>query len=336
MRSKRKDEHVQEALKQSIKKNDFDKIRYIHNSFPNLNYDEIDTSISIFSTEFPYPIYINAMTGGSVKTKEINRKLALLAKKYNLMMVVGSQHAALDNPELADSYSVVREVNPDGFIVGNVNPNASVEQASQAIAMISANALSIHVNPAQELTMDEGDRDFKFWINNISEINKNIAVPVLVKEVGFGLSLDSLNALEEIGIEYVDLSGKGGTNFIEIENNRSEKKRFDYLNNWGLSTVECLIMSHNQTNLNCLASGGVRNALDVIKALSLGAQAVGLSRYFLELTLLEETEMYHEFELFIDDLKRIMLLLGAKNIQELRSKEMIFDEELGRLYEEKY
>ena len=336
MRSKRKDEHVQEALKQSINTNDFDRLRFVHQSFPNLNYEDVDTSVTVFGRQFPLPVYINAMTGGSKKTEEINRKLALLAKKYDLMMVVGSQHAAIDDPSLKSSYQIARKTHPQGFIVGNVNPNASVEAALCAIEMLEADALSIHVNPAQELTMDEGDRDFKHWLDNIELINKSVKVPVIVKEVGFGISHETINTLKNIGIKNIDVSGKGGTNFIAIENNRSINKRFDYLHNWGLSTVECLIMARNQNDITKFASGGIRNPLDVIKALALGAEAVGLSRYFLDLAQLEEEKMYESFSLFVEDIKRIMLLLGAKNIKELRQKDIIMDIELSRLYEKKY
>lgn len=334
MRSRRKDEHVAEALKQTKKSNDFDKIRYMHQSFPNANYTEIDTSVSLFGTSFPFPLYINAMTGGSEKTKDINQRLAKLANKYNLAMVLGSQHAALDDAALVSSYAIAREENKEGFIIANVNPNASVEEAKRAIAMLDANALSIHVNPAQELTMDEGDRDFTHWLTNIKKIVESVSVPVIVKEVGFGMSNLTVKSLLELGVQYVDVSGKGGTNFIDIENNRSQDKRYAYLSSWGLSTVESLILNNRyKDQIKLLASGGVRNPLDVVKALSLGAQSVGLSRYFLDLAHLDENEMAKQFEMFIEDIKRIMLLLGAKNISELRTKELIIPAELSRFYE---
>ena len=329
MRSKRKDDHVELALQQDYKVNDFDLIRFYHHSFPEIDYRDVDLKTEYFGRVFDYPFYINAMTGGSEKTKELNRKLALLAKKYNLMMLVGSQHAALDESSLEDTYRIVRETNPDGFIVGNINPNASVEDAKRAVKMIDADALSIHVNPAQELTMDEGDRDFSHWLDRINEINQALDVPLIVKEVGFGMSRYTVNQLRKIGVQNVDVSGKGGTNFIQIENDRSKKQAFSYLQNWGLSTVESLIDVRPLMNkIDVFASGGIRNPLDLIKALSLGANAVGMSGFFLKLAQKDEEIMYEEMERFIDELKRIMLLLGKKSPHELVDTDLIME---GRL-----
>ncbi|CAM3746584.1 type 2 isopentenyl-diphosphate Delta-isomerase [Erysipelothrix urinaevulpis] len=331
-RSKRKDEHVKLALAQHEKNNDFDLMRFYHHSFPEINYRDIDLSTHYLGQTFNYPFYINAMTGGSEKTKELNRKFALIAKRYGLMMVLGSQHAALDDKTLEESYRVVRDVNPEGFILGNINPNASVTEAKRAVEMIHANALSIHINPAQELTMDEGDRDFSHWLHRIESINKELDVPVIVKEVGFGMSRYTINQLQKIGIKHIDVSGKGGTNFVTIENTRSEGKRFSYLENWGLSTVESLIEAKPFMNkVEIMASGGIRNPLDVIKALALGAQAVGLSSVFLKMVHdKKEEEMYAEVDQFIDELKRIMLLLGKTNPRELTDTDIIWE---GRLKE---
>lgn len=335
-RSQRKDDHMNLALKQTLTTNDFDLIRYYHHSFPELNFEDVDLSTQYLNHNFDYPFYINAMTGGSLKTQELNRKLALLAKKFNLMMIVGSQHAALDDPTLIESYSVVREVNPEGFIVANVNPNASVEEAQRAVDMIEADALSIHVNPAQELTMDEGDRNFSHWLDSIKKIKKALDVPVIVKEVGFGMSRYTINQLYKIGIEHVDVSGKGGTNFIQIENDRSEMKAFDYLQNWGLSTVESLFEAQTfMSKLEILASGGVRHPLDVVKALSLSASAVGMSGHFLRMAQKDEKSMELEMKRFIDDIKKIYLLLGVESTEKLRDTDMILEGRLKGKYEKK-
>lgn len=315
MRSKRKDEHVIHALNQEITTNDFDKVTLFHQSLPSIDLEEVSLEKAYFGHTFKYPIYINAMTGGSDKTLEINRKLALIAKQYDLAMSVGSQHVALDDAQYEASFKIVREVNPKGFIIGNVNPNASLAEAKRAIEMIEANALGIHINPAQELTMDEGDRHFKHWLSNIQEIVEGVDVPVIVKEVGNGLSSETVKKLLDIGVKHVDVSGRGGTNFIEIENQRSQGKRYYYLNNWGLSTVDALLDNQQHMDyVEIVASGGIRNPLDVIKALSLGAQAVGMSRYFLELVS-ESRES--ELNLFLEDLKKIMVLVDCQRVDEL-------------------
>lgn len=332
MRSQRKDEHVKLALQETIDQNDFDLVRFYHHSFPNLSMADVSLKHTYLNQEFNYPVYINAMTGGSEKTKKINEDLAKLAKHYGLMMVLGSQHAALDDPSLEDSYRIVREINPNGFIVGNINPNASVDEAKRAVAMIDADALSIHVNSAQELTMDEGDRDFTYWLDNIAAIVRSVSVPVIVKEVGFGMSAYTVHQLIQRGVEFVDVSGRGGTNFVRIENRRLEEDRFSYLENWGLSTVESLLeVQALAPKITIFASGGVRNPLDVAKAFALGADAVGLSSYFLRVSQLESFEKQIQvLDRFFDDLKRIMLLLGKDRVDHLNETELILEGKLAR------
>lgn len=334
IRSQRKDDHVKLALEQGPFSNDFGLVRIVHQGLPNCNYDDIDPSIKLFDTTFGFPFYINAMTGGSLKTMETNRKLALIAKRFNLMMAVGSQHAALDESDLEPSFKIVRETYPEGFIIGNVSANASLERAQRAVAMIDANALGIHINVAQEITMDEGDRSFDHWETNIESIVKGLSVPVIVKEVGFGMSNQTVSKLIDLGVENVDVSGRGGTNFIWIENERSQNKRFDYLVDWGISPVESLLMNQNNAeNVNLLASGGVTTPLDVIKLLILGAKAVGISGYFLKAAQKEESEMMLEVENFLHEFKLIMLMLGCKTIQDLANCEIQLLERLYDRYE---
>ncbi len=331
IRSQRKDDHVRLALEQDEFNNDFKLVRIVHQGLPELNYSDVDPSISMYGRQFDYPFYINAMTGGSLKTLETNRKLALVAKRFNLAMAVGSQHAALDEEDLTPSFSIVRETNPHGFIIGNVSANASLERAQNAVKMIQADALGIHINVAQEITMDEGDRDFDHWEDNITNIVKHLDVPVIVKEVGFGMSHQTVSKLISYGVENIDVSGRGGTNFIWIENQRSENKRFDYLVDWGISPVESLLMNQDhQTQVNLLASGGVNNPLDVVKLLILGAQSVGISGYFLRAAQKPEAEMFEEIENFLHEFKLLMVLIGARSIDELRRTDIQL---LGRLYD---
>lgn len=317
MRSQRKDDHVKYALAQDRFYDDFDRVRLFHQSLPSYDLNEVSLKTKYMNHDFEYPVYINAMTGGSLKTLEINKKLAKLAQKHQLAMAVGSQHVALDDPSYEASFKVVREMYPEGFLMSNVNANASVEDAKRAIAMIDANALQIHINPAQELTMDEGDREFKHWIHNIEAIVKNIEVPVIVKEVGNGLSYETVQKLINIGVKHVDVSGRGGTNFIWIENSRSEEKRYDYLENWGLTTVEALI--DNKTHFDkveVLSSGGVKSPLDVIKCLVLGSKAVGMSGLFLKAVM---NNKEHQIDDFLIDLKKLLILLDVDSIEKLKN-----------------
>ena len=280
-REQRKNEHVEIAMAQSdAPQSDFDRVRFVHHSIPNINVDEVDLTSRTTDFDMTYPIYINAMTGGSEWTKQINAKLAVVARETGLAMAVGSTHAALRNPKMAESFSIARQTNPEGIIFSNVGADVPVDKAVEAVSLLDAQALQIHVNAPQELVMPEGNREFSTWLDNVAIVQR-VDVPVIIKEVGFGMSKELYKDLIDVGVTYVDVSGKGGTNFVTIENERRSNKDMDYLANWGQSTVESLLESSAyQDSLNVFASGGVRTPLDVVKSLALGAKAVGMSRPF--------------------------------------------------------
>ena len=279
-REQRKNEHVEIAMAQSdAPQSDFDRVRFVHHSIPSINVDEVDLTSRTTDFDMTYPIYINAMTG-SEWTKQINEKLAVVARETGLAMAVGSTHA-LRNPKMAESFSIARQTNPEGIIFSNVGADVPVDKAVEAVSLLDAQALQIHVNAPQELVMPEGNREFSTWLDNVATIVQRVDVPVIIKEVGFGMSKELYKDLIDVGVTYVDVSGKGGTNFVTIENERRSNKDMDYLANWGQSTVESLLESSAyQDSLNVFASGGVRTPLDVVKSLALGAKAVGMSRPF--------------------------------------------------------
>ncbi len=280
----RKDEHVSlaRAFHQKPKENDFDDVRLIHSSLVNTRPEEIDLSTEILGLKLSAPFYINAMTGGSEKTKKINHDLAIIARETNLMMATGSVSAALKDPSVADSYTVVREVNPNGLILGNMGAGRTSDDAKKIVDLLQADGFQIHLNVPQELVMPEGDRDFHEWSKNIAETVQQLAVPVIVKEVGFGMNRESIQQLQALGVKAVDVSGRGGTSFSQIENARRKKRELNYLDDWGQSTVISLLEAQEINDLTLLASGGIRNAYDIFKALCLGAKAVGISAGILD------------------------------------------------------
>ncbi len=323
----RKDDHIEQALKQSVQANDFDMIRFAPNPLAHLNADAIDLSVRALGRVFPHPLYINAMTGGSDRAKEINRKLALLAKACDLPMACGSQSVAIkDNTREAD-FQIIRETHPDGFLFANVGLSQSVEGANRAVAMIDADALQIHLNAAQEITMPEGDRDFSDWPNRLKDILASVNVPVIVKEVGFGMSREGMLELASLGVTTVDVSGRGGTNFIAVENARRTTAFRDF-ETYGFSTVESLLEAKGLV-LTIFASGGIRGPFDVVKALALGATMVGLSKAMLELVEskpLEEAIL--QVKQWLMDIRGVMAVLGCLNIPSLQHKEVILDNDL--------
>ncbi|MTV19681.1 type 2 isopentenyl-diphosphate Delta-isomerase [Staphylococcus delphini] len=327
-REQRKNEHVRLALAQSdTLQSDFDRIQFVHHAIPEMDVEEVTLLPNFKALQMSHVLYINAMTGGSEWTAKTNEQLAQVAKATQIPMAVGSMHAALKNPAVRHSYAVAREQYPEGQIWANVSADVTLEEAQAAIEMIQANALQIHVNAPQELVMPEGNRQFKHWLTRISEIVKGVKVPVIVKEVGFGMSYDTIQQLIDAGVSFVDISGHGGTNFISIENERRQFKDMDYLKDWGQSTVVSLLEARNlSSRVHVLASGGIRHPLDAIKALRLGAEAVGMSRPILKMLHEEGVEATIEYvEDFKTQMAYIMTLLNAKNITELRQAAIVFD-----------
>lgn len=316
MSSTRKDDHIRLAQLQKERTNRFDDIRLESTDLPDFSIDDVNLETTFLGNKIPFPIYINAMTGGSEKAFQINDFLSKLASKFNIPMVTGSQSIALKNKDFEDSFKIVRQ-NHNGIVLGNINPNYDLNYAKKAVDMIDANGLTIHLNLVQELVMPEGDRDFSLWSKNIQEIAQGLDKPVLVKEVGMGLSKLTIEKLKKLGVRHIDVAGSGGTSFLEIETKRG-KDDYSYLNDFNLDTADILIDLKDEKDLAIYASGGIRNPMDVIKCLVLGARAVGMSKFFLNLYNLTFDEAVETMEKFILNLKKIMVILGCKSINELK------------------
>lgn len=332
----RKDAHIALAQEQyhSHANAGFDDIRFVPNALPQLSVESVDTSVSVFDNAavWSYPLYINAMTGGSERTRNINASLARVAAKTGVAMASGSLSAALRDSSLASTFSVIREENPNGFVMANVSAGASVSDAMRAVDLLEANALQVHLNAAQELVMPEGDRDLSSWLKNIENIEQIVSaagVPVMVKETGCGLSAKNVEMLLNVGVRYVDISGRGGTNFVSIENARREFGDFGYLADWGFSTVESLLdvlhsscvckSSSNLNSLSVFASGGIRNPLDVLRALSLGARAAGVAGEFLHTLMCSgEDALLQQITSWQSQIRTLMALLGCKTVDDVR------------------
>lgn len=337
-REQRKNEHVEIAMaQQDASISDFDEMRFVHHSIPNIDVADVNLQSELQDFTMKQPIYINAMTGGSEWTKNINEKLAIIARETGMAMAVGSTHAALRNAKMSSSFSVVRDANPEGMIFSNVGADVPVDKAEEAVKLLDAQALQVHVNSPQELVMPEGNRVFSTWMENLAQIIQRVKVPVIVKEVGFGMSKEMIKALNEIGVRYIDVSGRGGTNFVDIENERREYKDMDYLGQWGQTTVESLLESTAfQQDMNFFASGGVRTPLDAVKCLALGARAVGMSRPFLnQVENNGITATLDYAEQFTDHMKKIMTMLNAQSIDGLKQAQIVYGPRLHAWIEQR-
>lgn len=323
MREIRKEEHIENYLKSVHKGDNLLKDIYVeYNALPELDYEDINTESILFNKKTNFPLMINAMTGGTSVCEEINANLARIAKEFSLPIAVGSQKIALENDESRKTFSIVREIVGDqGVVIGNLSVNCGVREVINAKKMIDADAMQLHVNPVQELVMREGDRKFSNNLQNMKNIINEFDVPVILKEVGFGLSSKVVQKLYDSGARYIDVSGHGGTNFVEIENNRRFDLDFEDFYSWGIPTAKILVDLHEQKpeDLFLISSGGIRTGLDIVKSFVLGADYVGISGEILSFLLYGGYEQARDYIMsLIQKTKIAMLLLGVKNLEELR------------------
>lgn len=330
MTTNRKDEHIRYALEQKSSYNSFDEVELIHSSLPLYDIDEIDLSTEFAGRKWDFPFYINAMTGGSDKGREINQKLAQVAETCGILFVTGSYSAALKDSS-DDSFSV-KASHPNLLLGTNIGLDKPVELGLQTVQEMNPLLLQVHVNVMQELLMPEGERQFRLWQSNLKDYAEQISVPLVLKEVGFGMDVKTIAKAYEMGIRTVDLSGRGGTSFAYIENRRSGQR--DYLNDWGQSTMLALINAQDwKDKMELLVSGGVRNPLDIIKCLVFGSKAVGLSRTMLELVENYSVDVVISIvEGWKEDLRLIMCALNCKRIEDLQEVDYLL---YGKLKEAK-
>lgn len=323
MRQERKREHVESYLKtEYVGDNLFKDIYIENNSLPGINFEEIDTKVSFLGKTVDFPLMINAMTGGADELSSINEDLARIARDFNIPMAVGSQKIGIEYPECKESFKIARDIlGKDGILIGNLSANASLEELIEASSMIDADAMQLHLNVCQEMFMEEGDRNFKDIEKNIEYLSKNYEKPIIIKEVGFGISATVSKKLTKLGINHIDIAGTGGTNFIEIEDMRNFNKDYSDMYHWGIPTAKALIDCKRENPDNFyISSGGVNNADSIIKSFILGANFTAISGEVLRYLMhggFDEAEKYVED--IIEKSKIIMMLLGVKKIKDLKN-----------------
>lgn len=336
MRKSRKQEHIENYLLTSYKNESlFDNVYIDHCALSNKNLDDINTSIEVFGKEISFPFMINAMTGGSEFAEEINENLAKIAGEVNIPMAVGSQKIALDDKEADKSFKLVRERNKDGLIFANLSALANLEECRKAISMIDADGIQLHLNLAQELVMAEGDRNFKGLSENIKNIVSNIDKPVIVKEVGTGLSGKVAKSLYDLGVRNIDLAGKGGTNFIEIEDLRNQEKDFSEFYNWGVPTALSLleVKDLKKDDLFVISSGGIKTSSEILKSLVLGADLCAGSGEIINYLLRGGFDLALSYVKDLKEkLKIYMALLDVDKVSDLKNVDYKIYGQLKDLY----
>ncbi len=303
-----------------------DCVHLVHQSLPEISVDQIDLRTEFLGKTLAAPIIISGMTGGTPEARAINRDLAQAAQKMGLGFGVGSQRAMMEKPELASTYEV-RDVAPDALLIGNIGAVQAGEYGAAAVSELAkrlgADAMAVHLNPAQEMMQREGDRDFSGVLDTIRELVDTLEIPVVVKETGCGLSVQSAKSLVKVGVQQVDVSGAGGTSWVAVERHRAgaesrEERLGDEYWDWGLPTA-LSVHACRAEGLQVVATGGIRSGLDIARALALGACAGGLAAPVLRAQRAGGLEAALEFlESLRQSLLTALLLTGCRTPSELQ------------------
>jgi len=316
-----------------------DEVKLLHEALPDLALDEVTLETELCGRRLRAPIVISGMTGGTDEAGRLNRALAAAAQKLGLAMGVGSQRAMLLHPDQAASYRV-REVAPDIALFANLGAVQARDSGPDAVAeLVSANgadALCVHLNAAQELVQDEGDRDFRGCLAAIAELVQQLPVPVIAKETGCGFAPGTLARLRDAGVEWVDVAGAGGTSWTAVESLRGSERQQalgQELREWGIPTAAAVVYAA-RAGLRVIASGGIRGAVDAAAALALGADAVSLALpFFRAFTEGGEAGVLTMGERLIEGLRVAALLTGARNPRALRTVPRVLGPDLLRWVE---
>ena len=309
----RKKDHIRLALADKTTLTSLDAYAIDYNSVPRFGLDTLDTSTTICNKKWQFPFFINAITAGGEECNKINQDFMEVSKACGIEFFPGSYSPALKDKNDEAAY-------PKGYSI-NLGLDKDPNLILDAIEKTKAQYIQLHTNPLQEIVMPEGDHNFESWLSTLTEVSMKSPIPVILKETGFGMNEETIKLAIDLNLAAVDVSGMGGTNFARIENGRREDKS-TYLENIGYTTAESLeFAAPYRDKIDIIASGGIRNPLDVVKCLALGAKAVGVSKTFLEILVNDGKEaLIDEIEKWKKELKFLMILMNAKNIDELYGK----------------
>lgn len=326
----RKDDHIKICLDEKIQcdlvKNGLEKYTFTHTCLPELDYQEIDISTTFLGKKLLSPLLISSMTGGTEKAEVINKNLAVMAQKYGLAMGLGSGRAIIEKPEIAKTFQV-RSICPDVLLLANIgavqlNYGYGWQECLKLVEILEADALILHLNPLQECIQPEGDTNFKDLLKKITIVCDKMPVPVIVKEVGNGISAKMAGKLIETGVTAIDVAGAGGTSWAMVESERSKDKLKRELGktfaNWGIPTADCIAeIAQIYPQIPLMASGGIRNGLEVAKLLALGADIVGLAYPFLKAALTSMEALEELIQLINAEIKTVLFCTGNQNLIQL-------------------
>lgn len=292
---RRKEEHILINLEQDVQfpnlTTGLERYRFVHRALPELNLHDIDTTVTLFGKTLQSPIFISSMTGGTERAYQLNRTLAMVAQEAGLAMGVGSQRAAIENGDLADTFRL-RDVAPDILLFANLgavqlNYKYGLDHCRRAVDMIQADALILHFNALQEAVQPEGDTNFAGLMDKVAMICRQLEVPVIAKEVGWGFAPADVKLLVEAGVSAIDVAGSGGTSWSEVEYHRAPTAFHAQVArsfaDWGIPTAEAIrYVKETAPAMPIFASGGLRDGIDAAKSIALGATLTGMASPFLK------------------------------------------------------
>lgn len=322
----RKDDHIRISSEKDVQSSlttGLKDIHLIHEALPEINLDEIDLSISLFNKRLNAPILISSMTGGTPNTLRINQMLAEAASELGLAMAVGSQRAAIEQPQLASTFQV-KKFAPLNLLFANLgaiqlNMGYGIDECLRAVEMIEADALLLHLNPLQEALQPGGNTHFANLLSKIEMVCKKFPVPVIVKEVGWGISAKTAQRLAQAGVAGIDVAGAGGTSWSQVESYRIsdayQSEIAGTFKGWGIPTAKSIsLVRQNAPNVLIFASGGLRNGLDIAKCLALGAKLGGLAHPLLLAANVSYAHLLATLNRYIKELQICLFLTGRKNV----------------------
>ena len=325
----RKADHIKINLEQDVRSaltTGLENYHFVHEALPELDLNRIDTTRSLFGKNLAAPILISSMTGGTAEAETINLRLAEAAQEMKIAMGVGSQRAAIEKPEQAKTFQV-RRVAPDILLFANLgavqfNYGYGIDQCRRAVDMIQADALILHLNPIQEAVQAGGDTNFANLAKKIEEVCKQIEVPVIAKEVGWGISERTAKLLADCGVSAIDVAGAGGTSWSQVEMHRAPDEFTRQLAatfvGWGIPTSDSILnVKKAVPEMTVFASGGIKDGLDIAKCIALGATLGGMAGQFLKAAAVSTEKVVEMMKLTKRQIEVTMFACGAKEPGEL-------------------
>lgn len=332
--SNRKKDHIRINLEENVKSGmttGLENYRLIHQALPEISLNEVDLSQQLFGKILSVPLLVSSMTGGTDRAGQINHILALAAQEVGCCMGVGSQRAAIEDPSLEETYKL-RKYAPDILLFANLgavqlNYGFGIDQCKKAVDMIEANALILHLNPLQEALQPEGDWNFHNLVDKIRRIKRELHVPLIVKEVGWGISKETAQQLSDVGVDGVDVAGSGGTSWSQVEMHRLDDpykaQTAGAFIDWGIPTAESIQNAREvNSDWNVFASGGLQNGIDIAKSIALGANLGGMAGIFLRAADKSVEETVSLMKMIVEQIQIAMFASGSRSLKDLTREKL--------------